>query len=136
MFYNVKAVCSLTGIKVEQLHKKSIPGQCFHCQLYGHSSKNCYQQARCVKCLGDHGTTACTRNKDTDGPLACILCKSAGHAANYLGCPRAPKRKSTLNNNKKALPPVQTAPRRAPARALKDNLSYAKATAGSLKPTN
>ncbi|GBP68450.1 hypothetical protein EVAR_56712_1 [Eumeta japonica] len=28
---------------------------------------------RCVKCLGDHGTTACTCNKDTDGPPACAL---------------------------------------------------------------
>ncbi|GBP52255.1 hypothetical protein EVAR_83116_1 [Eumeta japonica] len=77
--------------------------QCFDCQLYGHSSKNCYQRVRCVKCLGHHGTTACTRNKNTDGPPACVLCKLAGHTANYLGCSRAPKRKSIqINYNKKA----------------------------------
>ncbi|GBP00541.1 hypothetical protein EVAR_76849_1 [Eumeta japonica] len=27
-----------------------------------------------LKCLGDHGTAQCTRNKDTDGPPACVLC--------------------------------------------------------------
>ncbi|GBP95544.1 hypothetical protein EVAR_100359_1 [Eumeta japonica] len=47
--------------------------QCFNCHLYGHSSKNCYQRARCVKCLGDHDTTACTRNKDTNRAPACVL---------------------------------------------------------------
>ncbi|GBP20747.1 hypothetical protein EVAR_14472_1 [Eumeta japonica] len=105
--------------------------QCFNGKLYGHSSKNCYQRVRCVKCLGNHGTTASTRNKDTDGPPACVLCKSGGHTANYLGYPRAPKRKPTLNNKKKTPPPVQTAPRRAPARTFMDNISHAKATAGS-----
>ncbi|GBP07918.1 Nucleic-acid-binding protein from transposon X-element [Eumeta japonica] len=130
--YRTKAVCSLSGIKVEQPHKKSIPGQCFNCQLYGHSSKNCFQRARCLKCLGDHGTAACTRNKDTDGPPACVLCKSSGHTANYLGCPRAPKRK-ILQNNKIPPPPTQAAPRRGPARAVTRNISYTKATAGPRK---
>ncbi|GBP43761.1 hypothetical protein EVAR_28936_1 [Eumeta japonica] len=88
-------------------------------------------RARCVKCLGDHGTKAFTRNKVTDGPPACVFCKSAGHTANYLGCSRAPKRQSThkVSNNKKAAPPVQIAPCRATARAVTGNLSYAKATA-------
>ncbi|GBP26109.1 hypothetical protein EVAR_15122_1 [Eumeta japonica] len=98
-FYRIKAVCSLSGIKVEQPHKKSIPGQCFNCELYGHSSKNRFQRARYIKCLGDYGTAAYTRNKDTDGAPACALCKSSGHTADYLGCPRAPKRKIIHNNN-------------------------------------
>ncbi|GBP64562.1 hypothetical protein EVAR_89608_1 [Eumeta japonica] len=115
-FYRIKAVCSLSGVKVEQPHKKSIPGQCFNCQMYGHSSKNCFQRARCVKCLGDHGTAA-TRNKDTDGPPACVLYKSSGHTANYLGCPRAPE-----EHNKIKLPLRPLKPRRqAPARAVTQN---------------
>ncbi|GBP81418.1 hypothetical protein EVAR_59420_1 [Eumeta japonica] len=125
-FFNITSVCSLTGIKVEQPHKKRIPGQCFDCQLYGHPSKNYYQRARCVKCLGDHGTTACTHNKDTDGPSACVFCKSAGRTANNLGYPRPPKRKSIykLINNKKVPPPVLTALRRAPARGLGQFISH------------
>ncbi|GBP85367.1 hypothetical protein EVAR_90660_1 [Eumeta japonica] len=57
-FFNSTSVYSITGIKVEQPHKKSIPGQCFNYQLYGHLSKNCYQRTRWVKCLGDHVTAA------------------------------------------------------------------------------
>ncbi|GBP19283.1 hypothetical protein EVAR_79883_1 [Eumeta japonica] len=52
--------------------------------------------------------TQCTHNKDTDGPPACVLCKQKGHTANYLGCPRAPKR---------AHPPEKVAPRLDAARA-------------------
>ncbi|GBP00713.1 hypothetical protein EVAR_76955_1 [Eumeta japonica] len=89
--------------------------------MYGHSSKNCFQRARCVKCLGDHGTAACTRNKDTDGPPACVLCKSSGHTANYLGCPRAPKRITPL---KIKSPPLSRAASSA-ARAVTHKLSYA-----------
>ncbi|GBP92680.1 hypothetical protein EVAR_81858_1 [Eumeta japonica] len=81
----------------------------------------CFHSARCVKCLGDHGTAQCTRNKDTDGPPACVLCKQKGHTANYLGCPRAPKRPP---------PPEKAVPRRAPARAVSAAFSYARAAAG------
>ncbi|GBP46496.1 Nucleic-acid-binding protein from transposon X-element [Eumeta japonica] len=115
------SVCSLSGVKAEQPRKRALPGQCHNCQSYGHSSRYCFHSARCVKCLGDHGTAQCTRNKDTDGPPACVLCKQKGHTANYLGCPRAPKR---------APPPEKAAPRRAPARAVSSTLSYARAAAG------
>ncbi|GBP68748.1 hypothetical protein EVAR_99018_1 [Eumeta japonica] len=75
------------------------------------------------------------RIQGTDGPPACVLCKSSGHTANYLGCPRAPKREnahSNINNNKTLPPPVK--PRRAERpRAVTQNLSYAKATAGLRK---
>ncbi|GBP20292.1 hypothetical protein EVAR_82167_1 [Eumeta japonica] len=57
------------------------------------------KKALCVKCLGDHGTTVCTRNKDTDNPPGCVLCNTSGHTANYLGCPRAPKKYPLPNRN-------------------------------------
>ncbi|GBP33995.1 Nucleic-acid-binding protein from transposon X-element [Eumeta japonica] len=111
----------LSGVKAEQPRKRALPGQCHNCQSYGHSSRHCYHSARCVKCLGDHGTAQCTRNKDTDGPPACVLCKQKGHTANYLGCPRAAKRPP---------PPEKAVPRRAPARAVSAAFSYARAAAG------
>ncbi|GBP07603.1 Nucleic-acid-binding protein from transposon X-element [Eumeta japonica] len=120
-FFKIRSVCSLSGVKAEQPRKRALPGQCHNCQSYGHSSRHCFHSARCVKCLGDHGTAQCTRNKDTDGPPACVLCKQKGHTANYLGCPRAPKR---------APPPEKAAPRRAPARAVLSTLTYARAAAG------
>ncbi|GBP23646.1 hypothetical protein EVAR_80263_1 [Eumeta japonica] len=70
---------------------------------------------------GDYGTAPCTRNKDTDGPPACVLYKQKGHTANYLGCLHAPKR---------ARPPEKAAPRHAAARAVSSTLSYARAAAG------
>ncbi|GBP72890.1 hypothetical protein EVAR_57437_1 [Eumeta japonica] len=69
---------------------------------------NIKSRVRFVKCLGDHATIASTHNKDTDGPSACVLCKSSGHTANYLGCPRASKRKinvKSTNNKKRAKHP-------------------------------
>ncbi|GBP44703.1 Nucleic-acid-binding protein from transposon X-element [Eumeta japonica] len=120
-FFKIRSVCSLSGVKAEQPRKRALPGQCHNCQSYGHLSRYCFRSARCVKCLGDHGTAQCTRNKDTDGPPACVLCKQKGHTANYLGCPRAPKR---------APPPEKAAPCRAPARAVSSTLSYARAAAG------
>ncbi|GBP58741.1 Nucleic-acid-binding protein from transposon X-element [Eumeta japonica] len=91
-FFQIRSVCSPSGIKAEQPRKRALFGQCHNCQSYRHSSRHCFNPARCVKCLGNHGTAQCTCNKDTDGPPACVLCKQKGHTANYLGCPHAPKR--------------------------------------------
>ncbi|GBP68225.1 Nucleic-acid-binding protein from transposon X-element [Eumeta japonica] len=55
-FFQIRSVCSLSGIKAEQLRKRALPGQCHNCQSYGHSSRHCFDSARCVKCLGNHGT--------------------------------------------------------------------------------
>ncbi|GBP57113.1 Nucleic-acid-binding protein from transposon X-element [Eumeta japonica] len=133
----VLRVSARRGIKVELPHKRSSPGQCHNCQLYGHSSKNCFRKARCVKCLGDHGTAACTRNKETDGPPACVLCNTSGHTANYLGCPRAAPKKyptpSRNNRDNNSHPNDKAAPRRAPARAVSKNATYANVTAGRRK---
>ncbi|GBP94485.1 hypothetical protein EVAR_65845_1 [Eumeta japonica] len=78
-----------------------------------------------VLCLSDHGTVACTRNKDTDGPPACALCNTSGHTANYLGCPRAPKKYPLPNRNNRDEnnPPTdKAAPRQTPARAVSKNI--------------
>ncbi|GBP88720.1 Probable RNA-directed DNA polymerase from transposon BS [Eumeta japonica] len=124
-------------IKVELPHKRSSPGQCHNCQLYGHSSKNCFRKARCVKCLGDHGTAACTRNKETDGAPACVLCNTSGHTANYLGYPRAPKNTRFIpnrnNRDNNSSPNNKTVPCRTPARAVSKNITYANVTAGRRK---
>ncbi|GBP51963.1 hypothetical protein EVAR_80058_1 [Eumeta japonica] len=90
-FFKIRSVCSLSGVKGEQPRKRALPGQCHNFQSYGHSSRHCFHSARCVKCPGDHGTAQCTRNKDTDSPPACVLCKQKGYMANYLGCPRSKK---------------------------------------------
>ncbi|GBP19529.1 Nucleic-acid-binding protein from transposon X-element [Eumeta japonica] len=134
ILFKIKTVCSLSGIKVELPHKRSSPRQCHNCQLYGHSSKNCFRKASCVKCLGDHGTAPSTRNKETDGPPAYVLCNTSGHTVNCLGCPCASKKYPLPNRNKSHSPNDKAAPCRAPARAVSKNITYANVTAGRLNP--
>ncbi|GBP78250.1 Nucleic-acid-binding protein from transposon X-element [Eumeta japonica] len=119
-FFKVKSLCSLSGIKVEQQSKRSLPGQCHKCQSYVQSSKHCFNPARCVKCLGNHGTVQCTRYKNTDGLSACVICKQKGHTANYLRCLRVPK----------GVPPPRKPRRAVHLRARSQTLSYARAAAG------
>ena len=95
--FQVKAVCSLSGISIEKPYKSNIVGQCHRCQLYGHVQRNCFATPRCVKCLGEHGTADCPRPKDRGlctEPPSCVLCGQSGHPANYRGCPKAPKSSS------------------------------------------
>ncbi|KAA5635062.1 hypothetical protein F3G63_34165 [Pseudomonas aeruginosa] len=90
-------ICGLSGISIEAPHKRGTPGQCYRCQLYGHSARNCHARPRCVKCLGDHATIDCVRDRETaTEPPSCVLCLKQGHPANYRGCPRAPRKRSTL----------------------------------------
>ncbi|GBP44296.1 hypothetical protein EVAR_27253_1 [Eumeta japonica] len=48
IFKTPRKACSLSDITVEAPYKKSGPGQCFRCQLYGHACLNCYAQPRCI----------------------------------------------------------------------------------------
>jgi len=69
-------------VKIEP-YKNSGPAQCFNCQNFGHSSHNCNQTARCVKCGKEHPTKECTKPK-TDKPCCCNC--GGEHTANYRGC--------------------------------------------------
>lgn len=94
--FNLRSICCLSGLRFEPPKKTGLPGQCHNCQLYGHSASNCHGKPRCVKCLGDHGTAACTRPRKsevTEGcePPSCVLCGEHGHPANYRGCKCAPR---------------------------------------------
>ncbi|KAJ8728585.1 hypothetical protein PYW07_006281 [Mythimna separata] len=62
--FQIRSVCSLTGIFIEKPYKPHLVGQCHNCQLYGHAARNCFATPRCVKCLGQHGTVDCPRPKD------------------------------------------------------------------------
>ncbi|KAJ8731152.1 hypothetical protein PYW07_004316 [Mythimna separata] len=95
--FTVKTVLNLSGISLEKPYKSKVVGQCHNCQLFGHSQRNCFATPRCVKCLGDHGTSACPRPKDRNAcsePPSCVNCGQAGHPANCRGCPKAPKTSS------------------------------------------
>ncbi|GBP64243.1 Nucleic-acid-binding protein from transposon X-element [Eumeta japonica] len=82
-FFKIKSVCSLSGIRAEQPRKRALTGQCHNCQSNGHSSKHCFNRERCDKCLSNHCTALCTRNEDTDGPPACVLCNFEKFGATF-----------------------------------------------------
>lgn len=58
--------------------------QCFRCQNFGHSARNCNMPARCVKCTGTHATIECSK-KDRQESARCCNCNE-NHPANYKKC--------------------------------------------------
>lgn len=77
-------------VRVEKQRARSIPGQCFRCQRYGHSQAHCFMRVRCVRCGEEHRATECQRDRNKSA--TCALCNKA-HPANYKGCEHAPKPK-------------------------------------------
>jgi hypothetical protein len=47
--------------------KRNGPTQCRRCQEWGHGSSHCYIAAACVKCAGQHETSACNLASTVDG---------------------------------------------------------------------
>nr|CAH7723735.1 unnamed protein product [Callosobruchus chinensis] len=75
-------------VTVEALKKREVPGQCYRCQMFGHSQTNCTGAPRCVRCAGSHRAQEC-KVPDTHKPK-CANC-AGEHPASYGGCPHRPK---------------------------------------------
>ena len=57
--------------------------QCFKCQQFGHSAKECSNATRCLRCSQKHSVKECTVQKEN---AKCSNCGGA-HATVYRGCP-------------------------------------------------
>lgn len=64
--------------------RNSTGTQCFRCQQFGHSARNCNMPARCVKCTESHATSDCPKT-DRKEPARCCNCRE-DHPANYRHC--------------------------------------------------
>ena len=89
-----------TKIKVELPKKVGGIPQCKRCQGIGHSQNYCRRLPRCVKCGGEHASSAFTEPKDSK--RRCANCNGE-HTANYKGCPKyqarlAPSQKTTATD--------------------------------------
>ena len=73
--------------------------QCFKCQQFGHSAKECSNATRCLRCSQEHSVKECTVQKNAK----CSNCGGA-HATVYRGCPayqqKLPETSRKINENK------------------------------------
>ena len=95
--------CPQTGIifKVEEYRAPISVQQCYNCQHFGHSAKNCQAKTKCVICGEGHSHKGCP-NREKKQPK-CANCKGP-HVANYKGCPAYKKqvfRQRVVDNQKK-----------------------------------
>lgn len=82
-------------VQIRKYHPNNLYGtQCFRCQGFGHSSKNCNLSPRCVKCTESHLTSECPK-KDRNQPAQCCNCNE-NHPANYRQCTERQKYLNTI----------------------------------------
>lgn len=82
-------------VQIRKYHPNNVYGtQCFRCQGFGHSSKNCNLSPRCVKCTESHLTSECPK-KDRNQPAKCCNCNE-NHPANYRQCTERMKYLKTI----------------------------------------
>ena len=63
-------------------HRRDVVIQCYRCQDFGHKANACSQEARCIRCGGNHKLAECTVPRDNP---KCANC-NGNHAASYKGC--------------------------------------------------
>ena len=95
-------VCQITGIlyTVEEFRSPVSVRQCFNCQSFRHSAKNCRSKQKCHICGENNFHKGCP-NKGARKPK-CANCKGS-HGGSYKGCPEYKKqafRQHVVNNQK------------------------------------
>ena len=85
-----KITCPQTEIifKVEEFRAPISVLQCYNCQNFGHSAKNCKAKIKCVICGEGHSHKECPNREKQP---KCANCKGP-HVANYKGCPAYKKK--------------------------------------------
>lgn len=83
-FRQIKYLCNCVVTIQKYKPKRSAGTQCYRCQNFGHSSKNCNMPSRCVKCTELHSTADCSK-KDRKEVARCCNCNEE-HPANYSKC--------------------------------------------------
>ncbi|GFV28276.1 uncharacterized protein TNCV_2221111 [Trichonephila clavipes] len=88
--FKMKKCCCLT-VQVDAFNRRPGVSQCYNCNLFNHSSKNCFMRTRCLKCGESHRTNECPIKERIQNPV-CINCNKTGHTwqigANVKNSPR------------------------------------------------
>ncbi|GFW39499.1 uncharacterized protein TNCV_3908081 [Trichonephila clavipes] len=89
--FKLKKCCYL-AVQVDAFNRRPGVSQCYNCNLFNHSSKNCFMRTRCLKRGESHRTNDCPIKDKIQNPV-CINCNKTGHMANWSQCEEFPKRK-------------------------------------------
>ena len=95
-------MCNVTGIvyQVEEFRRPISVTQCFNCQSFGHSAKNCRSKQKCLICGESHSHKGCPNREAKKAKCANCL---GPHVASYRGCPEYKKqafRQLVVSNQK------------------------------------
>ncbi|GFT83993.1 nucleic-acid-binding protein from transposon X-element [Trichonephila clavipes] len=121
--YDVKNVCYLC-VTVDPFQRKPGVTQCYNCNYFNHSSKNCKMNPRCLKCGKNHRRGECEIKEKIENPKY-INCNEDGHVASLRSCSVFPKIKPQKGDanptNNKTQNKVNTLPKTRPVEA---NVSF------------
>ena len=95
-------VCQVTGIvhKLEEFQSPVLIKQCYNCQSFGHSAKNCGSKQKYLICTESHSHKGCPNREARKSK--CANCKGP-HVVSYEECPKYKKqafRQHVVNNQK------------------------------------
>ncbi|GFT49236.1 nucleic-acid-binding protein from transposon X-element [Trichonephila clavipes] len=125
--FKMKKCCYLT-VQVDAFNRRPGVSQCYNCNLFNHSSKNCFMRTRCLKCGESHRTNECPIKEKIENPV-CINCNKTRHMANWSQCEEFPKRKpkkgETIRNRNTSTTTSK------PSKPVTPNLSFAAALSGA-----
>lgn len=128
-FRQIKYLCNCV-VTIERYKKTQNYGtQCFRCQSFGHASRNCNLQPRCVKCTELHSTQDCPK-KDKSTPAKCCNCQM-DHPANFRQCPARQKYVQELNSKRTHLTTTHQGYQQRNNHPTFDGRSWAKVAASS-----
>ncbi|KAL1109921.1 hypothetical protein AAG570_014155 [Ranatra chinensis] len=97
-------------VQVQKYTTEEAVTQCYRCQLFGHSSRYCNLQQKCVRCAGNHRASECDREKIKP---KCANCNEA-HVASYKTCQARTRYVESKESKRKKetynIPPIYHAP--------------------------
>ncbi|GFU73146.1 uncharacterized protein TNCV_294321 [Trichonephila clavipes] len=129
--FKLKKCCYL-AVQVDAFNRRPGVSQCYNCNLFNHSSKNCFMHTRCLKCGESHRTNDCPIKEKIQNPV-CINCNKTGHMANWSQCEEFPKknpekgettrnRNTSTESNKTSKKVTPTLSSQLPSRALRNKI--------------
>ncbi|GFT45113.1 nucleic-acid-binding protein from transposon X-element [Trichonephila clavipes] len=130
--FQLKKCCYL-AVQVDTFNRRPRVSRCYNCNLFNHSSKNCYMRTRCFQCGESHPTSDCPIREKIANPV-CINCNKTGHMANWSQCEEFPKRKPKKGETVRNRNTITETNK--PSKPVTPNLSFAATLSGAPNKNN